>query len=246
MLKLGTLGAVVLTLAATPFAAQANASPIDSKTIVKAKRVAVAYWNKRGRRVCRPLRVTNVPLGRFTAQSGNPNALGAAAFGPVASGSVFCRVLLNKAHNWRTKAKAHGWSRGQMVCAVVVHEVGHTTGLAHRRTGIMQGALRLLPKECKKAFKGLPAPPSPPPPDYSADDDGDGVPNVGRPGYSRSDVCPDEPGNASDGCFYAPEVPSDYDQDGVPDNDDACPAVAGPPPSGCPGPVDSDDDSIPE
>lgn len=65
-------------------------------------------------------------------------------------------------------------------------------------------------------------------PDEIPDDDrdGDGVPD-------DEDRCPDEYGEAMDGCPMMPPD-DDLDRDGIPDDEDACPQQAGALPNGCP------------
>ncbi len=219
-------------------ASAVSAKPIDGKTLAKSKRVAVSYWEKRDRRVCGPLRFRNLSMLKFTVFTGDSRPLAAAVLGPTPNGSPRCLVNFGAHHPWKHIAKSKGWTFGQLVCVVAVHEVGHTTGLRHSGSGVMRRKPRSIPRECKQAFPSPPRPTPEPGQDCTKEDpDEDGIPNCADPnaGVFRSDQCPDERGNASDGCWYGPKPDDDEDQDGVPDLSDSCQGVKGSPENGgCP------------
>ena len=102
-----------------------------------------------------------------------------------------------------------------------------------KQNSVMFPKTCFIPRACKPTSSNPPLNPN-------ADDDMDGVANQGNPNeHTKTDVCPDERGNANDGCYYGPLPTDEEDGDGTPDLQDFCQGVFGTEPNGCPPPMAS-------
>jgi predicted Zn-dependent protease with MMP-like domain len=110
--------------------------------------IAVDFWKERGVQVCEP-----VPMQapRLVDVDGI-EAAGRAS-------TALCRFWLQDFIV--REALADRWRRGgsdgfrEVVCAMVVHEVGHLAGLQHSDTGVMDETASAVPYACKQWRRGL-------------------------------------------------------------------------------------------
>jgi predicted Zn-dependent protease with MMP-like domain len=110
--------------------------------------IAVDFWTERGVQVCEP-----VPMQapRLVDVDGI-EAAGRAS-------TALCRFWLQDFIV--REALADRWRRGgsdgfrEVVCAMVVHEVGHLAGLQHSGMGVMDVEASAIPFACKRWRRGL-------------------------------------------------------------------------------------------
>jgi hypothetical protein len=150
------LAAVLLLAFAAPAQANPGERPGDAQLSAEVG-VAVSYWSARGVVGCAGgVRAWFVPV--LVSEDGT---------GFAAGHGYECEVWIDAGVAHDVRLRGPRWGRvldAALECGLVVHEVGHSLGLAHSAAGVMRedvaGRSGLVPRECWTwAARWIPRPP---------------------------------------------------------------------------------------